>query len=189
MSSRINTSIPPPFLFLSSLYASENPCKWNCPLGKDESNFVTEIIRMSVLSLTMLASRSNLFLREFMFKWAQIDLPGFLNLRLWSYSSGLVISVLDRFDSRVSLVWLSLSKFKCTDVGKSIFSCWCQSNFVKNAKKCSAKTLTPLKFKYNLLSLKCLLESILSLCEMNGILLSAHINTNWLLTSVALSLR
>ena len=126
-----------------------------------------------------------------MFKWAQSNLPGFFNLRLWSCSSGLVRSLFERFDSRVSLAWLSLSEFKCTDVGKSIFCCWCQSNFVKNAEKVSTKTLTPLKFKCNLLSLRCLLESILSLslCETNGIFLSAHINSKRLLTSVALLLR
>ena len=149
MSSQINTSIPPPFPFLSSLYGSEKPCKWNCPLGKDKSSFVSKIIRMSILSLTMLASRSNLFLGEFMFEWAQTNLPRFFNLSLWSCSSGLVRSLFERFDSRVSLAWLSLSEFKCTDVGKSIFCCWCQSNFVKNTEKFSAKTLTPLKFKCN----------------------------------------
>ena len=140
-------------------------CKWNCPLGKGESSFVLETIRMSILSLTMLASRSYLFLWEFMFKYSQTNLPGFFNLRLWSCSSGLVRSLFGRFDSRVSLAWLSLSEFKCTDVVKSIFCCWCQSDFVKNAEKFSAKALTPLKFKCNLLSLRCLLESILSLCE------------------------
>ena len=60
---------------------------------------------------------------------------------------------------------------------------------LKNSEKFSAKILTPLKFKRNLLSLKCFLESVLSQCEMNGIFLSAHINNKRLLTSVALLLR
>ena len=58
---------------------------------------------MSILSLTMLASRSNLFLGEFMFELAQTNLPGFLDLSLWSCSSGLVRSLFERFDSRVFL--------------------------------------------------------------------------------------
>ena len=189
MSSQINTSIPPPFPFMSSLYSSEKPCKWNCPLEQEESSFSFEIISILILSLIILASRSNLFLWELMFKWAQINLLGFFNLRLLICSSGIERSLFERFNSRVSLAWLSFSEFKCTDVGKSIFCCWCQSNFVKNDKKFSAKTLTPLKFKCNLISFRCLLESILSICEMNGIFLSAHINTKRLLTSVALLLR
>ena len=64
----------------------------------------------------------------------------------------------------------------------------CQK-MLKNSEKFSAKILTPLKFKRNLLSLKCFLESVLSQCEMNGIFLSAHINNKRLLTSVALLLR
>ena len=121
MSSRINTSIPPPFPFLSSLYGSEKPCKWNYPLGNDESSFVSEIIRMAILSLIMLPSKTNLFIREFMFKWAQINLLDFFNLKLWSCLSGLVRPLFERFNSRVSLAWLSLSEFRCTDVSKSIF--------------------------------------------------------------------
>ena len=63
---------------------------------------------------------------------------------------------------------------------------------IKLCQKCwkiFCKNFNIVKFKCNLLPLRCLLESILSLCEMNGTFLSAHINTKRLLTSVALLLR
>ena len=60
----------------------------NCPVGNDESSFVSEIMRMSILLFTISISESNLFLIEFMFNWAHINLFTLLCLRLTSVSFG-----------------------------------------------------------------------------------------------------
>ena len=135
-------------------------------------------------------SSSNLFLTEFMFKWTQINLLRFFSLRLLSSSLGLVKLFFRRtFLSGVSRTWLSLSEFRFTDVCKLIFCCWRQLSFFKNIEKFSAKTFIPLWFKCNLLSLRCLLESIFSLWEINGMFHSLHISNKRLLISVTLLLR
>ena len=88
------------------------------------------------LFLIMLLSKSNLFLTEFMFKWAQINLLGFFSLRLLSSSLELVkLFFRERSLSRVSRTWLSLSEFRLTDVCKLIFCCWRELSFFKNTEK------------------------------------------------------
>ena len=144
--------------------------------------------------LIMSFSSSNLFLTEFMFKWAQINLLGFFALKLLSSSLGLVkLFPRQRFLSGVSRTLLSLSQFRFWEVGKLIFFSWRQLNFFKNTEKFSAKTFIPIWFKCDLLSLSNLelsiLESILLLWEINGIFRSLHISTKRFLTSFAVLLR
>ena len=62
------SKIPPPFLFQSSLNGALKPSVSNCQTGKESSNFVSVIIKMSISSVNMVFIKSNLFLIEFMFK-------------------------------------------------------------------------------------------------------------------------
>ena len=59
VSSRTYSRIPPPLLFLSYLYSSENPWMKNCPTGNDETNFVSEIISMSILLFVIFTKESS----------------------------------------------------------------------------------------------------------------------------------
>ena len=59
----------------------------NCSVGNDESSFVSEIIRMSIL-LPISICESNLFLKEFKSNWAHIKLFTFLSLRYLSILFG-----------------------------------------------------------------------------------------------------
>ena len=77
--------------------------------------------------------------------------------------------------------FLSMTFFLLLVTIKLCQKCW--KSFCKNFNT------VKFKFKCNLLSLRCFLESIISLCAMNGIFLSAHINTEPLLTLAALLLR
>ena len=58
------------FVEISSLMKKENatyPSILNCACGKEESSFVSETIRMSMVSFTILDNISNLFLIELIF--------------------------------------------------------------------------------------------------------------------------
>ena len=61
--------IPLPFLFRSSLNGVQEPCIKNWEAGKESSNFISVIIKISISSAAIFLSKSNLFLMEFMFKW------------------------------------------------------------------------------------------------------------------------
>ena len=58
----------------SNLYGVLKPSIKNWLWGKVSSIFVSEIISISILPLIWSLSNSNLFLMEFMFKWANINL-------------------------------------------------------------------------------------------------------------------
>ena len=88
ISTGIYWNIPRPLLFLWNLEGSEKSWMWNCPVGKDRSSFVSQIIRMSILLFTTLTNESNLFAIEFMFNWAHINLFTFLSLRFLRISFG-----------------------------------------------------------------------------------------------------
>ena len=66
--------IPPLFESRSNLYGVLKPSIKNWLWGKVSSIFVSEIISISILPLIWSLSNSNLFLMEFMFKWANINL-------------------------------------------------------------------------------------------------------------------
>ena len=64
---------------------------WNCPVGKDGSIFVSEIIGMSVLLFIILTNESNLFLVDLMFNWKHITLFTFLSVRFLRIFFGLPV--------------------------------------------------------------------------------------------------
>ena len=68
ISSLTNSIIPPPELFLSSRSGEIKPFIANWLEGNERSTFVSEISKMSNLSLTVSRSISNLFLKEFTFR-------------------------------------------------------------------------------------------------------------------------
>ena len=75
MSSRTYQRIPPPFLFLSSLYGLRYPSIRNCDVGKVSSSFVSTSISISILPIMkVLIFFLNLFEIEFTFKVATINL-------------------------------------------------------------------------------------------------------------------
>ena len=59
----------------------------NCSVRNDESSFVSEMIRMSIL-LPISICESNLFLKEFKSNWAHIKLFTFFSLRYLSILFG-----------------------------------------------------------------------------------------------------
>ena len=63
-------------LGVSSRTRSDKPCL----TGKELSSFVSEIKNMPILLLIIFSSISNLFLREFIFKWPVINRLGFVIL-------------------------------------------------------------------------------------------------------------
>ena len=67
ISSQIKRRKPPPWELLSHLNGRAYPSILNCACGKEESSFVSETIKMSMLSFTILDNISNLFLIELMF--------------------------------------------------------------------------------------------------------------------------
>ena len=73
--------IAPPFQSRSNLYDVLKPSIKNWLWRKVPSIFVSEIISISILPLIWSLSNSNLFLMEFLFKWANINLLT-LSLRL-----------------------------------------------------------------------------------------------------------
>ena len=81
---------------------------------------------------------------------------------------------------------LLLSKSRDIDGFKLAFICWLQFSFAKNLEKFSSKILIPLLFKCNLLSVMCLLGSILSSCEKNEIFLSLQVSSRRIFASFAL---
>ena len=183
-------SVPPPLPFWSNLKSSEKLWMWNCPIGKNRSSFVSEIMRTSILFFITLTNESNLFFIESMFNWAHINLFTFLSLRFLRISFGLPVwtnSVDPLFG--VSRLWLFLSKSRNIDVFKLVLRCWCQFSFTRNLEKLSAKILIPLLLKCSLLTFKCLLGSMLSSCEGNEIFLSLHIRTSQRFTQFALFLK
>ena len=198
MSSRIYSRIPPPLLFLSSPYGSENPWMRNCPTGNDESNFVSEVISMSILLFLILLKNQIYFLQSlcsneyklpidiFNSKWIQT----FFRIRTinnsrqqFTFITGNILTwryIILKFET---LGWNSLPD---TLVKILPFRYWRQFSFVKNPEIFSAKTLIPCLLKCNLLSFKFLLGSMMSLWQRNDIFLSLHIKTRRLLTSVVL---
>ena len=67
ISSLIKMRIPPPWQFLSYLNGGLYPSTLSCICGKEESNFASKTIRMSMLFFTILDNSSNLFLMELIF--------------------------------------------------------------------------------------------------------------------------
>ena len=78
-----NIIIPPPELFLSSRNGDLKPSIANWLEGNEGSTFVSEISKMSNLSWTISRSISNLFLKEYIFRWPIINLSVLFNLT-WS---------------------------------------------------------------------------------------------------------
>ena len=111
---------------------------WNSLLGKDGSSFLFEIMRMSVL--------------------LSILIPQIFKDFLWILSFG-------RFSwsfIRSFTAMTFFSKSRDRDVlFKLVFHWWRQFRFIRNPEKFSAKNVIPLLFKFNFLSFKCLLGSIL----------------------------
>ena len=64
---RITTIFSPPLLFRSSLNDVQKPCIKSWEEEKQSSSFVPVIIKISVYSVNIYLSKSNLFLLEFMF--------------------------------------------------------------------------------------------------------------------------
>ena len=64
---RITTIFSPPLLFRSSLNDVQKPCIKSWEEEKQSSSFVLVIIKISVYSVNIYLSKSNLFLLEFMF--------------------------------------------------------------------------------------------------------------------------
>ena len=133
------------------------------PLGKDGSSFVSDIMKMSVLLFIILTNESNLFLIEFMFNWARINLFTFLSLRFLRFP-------LDHQFGQIRLIlYLEFHSYdfflcKSRDINillKLVFCYWRQFSFTRNLEKFSAKTLISLLFEYNLLLFKCLLGSVI----------------------------
>ena len=116
--------------------------------GKLSSSFVSEIIRISILSLIWCVSNSNLFLRELILKCPIISLFRFLTLRdlnsafilifsLWFFASGIYSS----FNKGVEV---------------KLFSSFCQLKMLdKTLVKVFYNIGVPLLFKCSLLSFKC----------------------------------
>ena len=66
--------IPPPFLFQSRRDGVPKPSKKNWPSGKVSSTLVSDIIKMSILSLIITAKESNLYPIELILRCAKIGL-------------------------------------------------------------------------------------------------------------------
>ena len=66
--------IPPPFLFRSRRNGVPKPSKKNWPSGKESSTLVSDIYKISILSLIISAKESNLFGIELIFRFAKISL-------------------------------------------------------------------------------------------------------------------
>ena len=74
------------------------PWSKNWAVGNESSNFVSEIIKMSTLFLTIRDSASNLFWIEFIFIWPIINLSGHLDFISWSPTLSSVILFLLLFE-------------------------------------------------------------------------------------------
>ena len=95
--------IPPSLLLRSRRWGLLKTFMKNWLVGKLSSSFVSEIIRISALSLIWCVSNSNLFLRDLIFKCPFISLFRFLTLRdlnsafililpTWFFASGIYSS-------------------------------------------------------------------------------------------------
>ena len=74
MSFLTKSIIPPPFLFRTSRNGVPKPSKKNWPTRKKSSTLVSDIIKISILSLIISAKESNLFRIELIFRCAKISL-------------------------------------------------------------------------------------------------------------------
>ena len=74
MSSRTYSNIPPPVLLQANLKGGWKPSIKNWPCRKLLSSLVSDIINMSIEPLICLHRRSNLFLRELVFRCSDINL-------------------------------------------------------------------------------------------------------------------
>ena len=117
------------------------------------SSFVSEIIKISTLSLIREIRNSSLFLKEFIFKWAFISLLKFFRWK--PFQAILVFFVLAAwfaFDFTTFLVWLRSS-------GRYNSNFYIIKNqlkiFDKNLHKVFCKIGAPLLFKSNLLPFRC----------------------------------
>ena len=124
-------------------------------VGKLWSSFVSEIIKISILSSIREIRNSNLFLKEFIFKWAVISLLKFFRRR--AFKSILVFFVL--------AVWFAFNLIhSSSDYGaventaaiSTLFSSKHQLRiFDKDLHKVFCKIGAPLLFKCNLLPFRC----------------------------------
>ena len=102
MSSRTNTMIPPPFWSRSKRNGEEYWGILNWLSGKESSSFVSEMTITSIFPETWSVRISNLFLKEFMLRWAKtIRLRFFvrINFRLLSEATSDKRSGISSLDS------------------------------------------------------------------------------------------
>ena len=131
-------------------------------------------MRISILLFTISLVESDLFLIVFMFNWTYINLFTFLSI---SFGLSVWEDLVDPL-FRVFQLWILLF-YPNLDIFKLVFRCAYQFSFTRSPEKFSTKFLVPLlSTKCNLLSLKCLIGSILSPCERNEIFFSLHIRTS-----------
>ena len=113
ISSLTYSMMPPPLLAQSNRQGTLNPSIEKLLTGKLLSIFVSETIKTSILALTWVGRKSNLFPKEFMFIWAKINLFELsLNMVFKTLMQSFASVTLDTRDLHSSRLKLGIS-FSC----------------------------------------------------------------------------